>query len=433
MKNIYLKVEGISCKYCESEIEKHLETIKIIKKIKFDGNIVIIKYDKSIDNNKVEKILTDLGYSVKLISDKPISERIPIIEFLIIMLCLLILNILIKNIFGYDLFAIIPVINESVSLGMLFIIGTFTSIHCVSMCGGINLVASTCDEKKFKKPLFYNLGRLASYTFLGGVVGLIGSVFELNKYIQGSIILIASVFMLLFALSMLRIFKFNVSFFNVRNIKTKNSFVIGLFNGLMPCGSLQAMQLYALSTGSFWLGSLSMFLFCLGTIPSMLFMGVFVNFLNSKVKSIITKVTSVLILLLALIMINRAFLTLGFDLTSVFSNDQRALKGVLVEGYQVIEFDLGYGSYEDIIVEKDIPVKIIINAQKRYLIGCNNEIYINEFNIKKKLEEGENVIEFTPNKKGVFYYTCWMNMIKNTIKVVDDANLTGCEENACIE
>lgn len=428
MNKLYLRVEGISCDHCESEIEDNLKKINSIKEVTFDGSIVILKYNKSINKTKVKKKLTDLGYAVKEISDKAIKEDIPVFNLIIIALIILILNLLIKKLFGYDFFAVIPVINESISLGMLFIIGLLTSIHCISMCGSINLVASTGATEKIKKPLSYNLGRLISYTLLGGLVGLIGSIFEINKYIQGSIILFASIFMFLYALSMLRILRFNISIFNVRKVKTKNSFVIGLLNGLMPCGPLQAMQLYALSTGSFWLGALSMFLFCLGTIPLMLSMGVFINYLSSKIKSVVVKVTSVLILLLSIIMLNRALLTLGVDVTSIFSDSDNRLKGTLIDGYQVVEFDLDYGHYEDIIVQKDIPVKIIINAEKRYLAGCNNEIIINEYNIRYKLTEGENIIEFTPTKEGIYYYTCWMNMIKNTIKVVDKLNLTECVE-----
>ena len=63
---------------------------------------------------------------------------------------------------------------------------------------------------------------------------------------------------------------------------------------------------------------------------------------------------------------------------------------------------------------------MIINVSEKYLTWCNNEIIINEYGIKQELEVGENIIEFTPTKKGNITYTCWMNMIKNTIKVVDN-------------
>lgn len=45
---------------------------------------------------------------------------------------------------------------------------------------------------------------------------------------------------------------------------------------------------------------------------------------------------------------------------------------------------------------------------------------IGEFNIKKELTVGENIIEFVPENTGTYSMNCWMNMIKNTIKVIDD-------------
>ncbi len=43
-----------------------------------------------------------------------------------------------------------------------------------------------------------------------------------------------------------------------------------------------------------------------------------------------------------------------------------------------------------------------------------------DFNIEKELKVGENSIEFIPKKLGMFSYTCWMNMIKNNIQVVEN-------------
>lgn len=188
----------------------------------------------------------------------------------------------------------------------------------------------------------------------------------------------------------------------------------------MPCGPLQAMQVYALSTGSFIKGTLSMFLFELGTIPLMLFTGIFINLVEAKKKIIINKVASILILILSLMMLNRGLLSLNIDVLKIFNNYDNFIVAIIKNGYQVIEIDLSYDNYENIIVKKDIPVKMIINVSEKYLTRCNNEIIINEYGIKQELEVGENIIEFTPTKKGNITYTCWMNMIKNTIKVVDN-------------
>ena len=66
------------------------------------------------------------------------------------------------------------------------------------------------------------------------------------------------------------------------------------------------------------------------------------------------------------------------------------------------------------------PVKLIIHVDEEKLTGCNNEIYLAKYKIKKKLKIGDNIIEFTPTKEEILTYTCYMNMIKNNIKVINN-------------
>lgn len=151
----------------------------------------------------------------------------------------------------------------------------------------------------------------------------------------------------------------------------------------------------------------------------MLVTGIVFSSMKGKTKILINKIASVLILVLSLIMLNRGLLSLNIDL---FKNNNYGdyVKTTIKDGYQVIEFDLDYDKYKDILVQKGIPVKIIINASKDKLTGCNNEISIDKYKVKKKLEVGVNIIEFIPDKEETISYTCWMDMIKNNIKVIDD-------------
>ena len=45
---------------------------------------------------------------------------------------------------------------------------------------------------------------------------------------------------------------------------------------------------------------------------------------------------------------------------------------------------------------------------------------IPKYNIQKKLEPGDNIIEFTPDEDGNISYTCWMGMIRSNIKDVSE-------------
>ena len=53
------------------------------------------------------------------------------------------------------------------------------------------------------------------------------------------------------------------------------------------------------------------------------------------------------------------------------------------------------------------------------LNGCTRSLKIPEFNIQMNLDYGNNEVTFTPTKTGTFTYSCWMGMIRNTIKVIE--------------
>ncbi|MGN1371681.1 MAG: sulfite exporter TauE/SafE family protein [Candidatus Coprovivens sp.] len=276
------------------------------------------------------------------------------------------------------------------------------------------------NEKSLKRPILYNLGRLISYSFIGGIVGLIGNVISINKYVTGIITILAAFIMLLMSLKMLNIINIKLP----RIIKISNTstspFITGLVNGLMPCGPLQAMQIYALSTGSFFKGAISMFLFCAGTIPLMLSFGIILKLVKGKKRIIFNNIACILIFIFSLSMLNRGLLTLDIDLFKNIKTNQNYLESTIIDDHQIIEFDLTYDNYQDILLKEDIPTRIIINVDKKYLTGCNNSIIIPEYNIKQELKEGKNIIEFTPINTGVYTYSCWMNMINNNIKVIEN-------------
>lgn len=424
MKRIYIKIDGIHCVNCENTIKYALLSDKKIKRVSFDGFIAIVTCENNTKENDLIKVINDLGYYTDKdnISDdiNDLKNNIKLKEFVIILVGIIFICFLLYKVFGYNIFNMIPTIDISVTYGMLFTTGLLTSIHCISMCGSINLVATVNNDNKrsIKRPLLYNIGRIISYTIIGGLVGLVGKIISFNNIVNGIIIILASMVMLLMSLTMLNVIKVKFKFIKYK-VSNRNPFIIGLLNGLMPCGPLQAMQIYALSTGSVLKGALSMLLFGLGTVTLMLVTGVIFSSMKGKTKTLINKIASVLILILSIVMFNRGLLSLDIDILKN-NNYGNYVKTTIKGDYQEIEFDLEYDNYKDIIVQKDIPVKIIINASKDKLTGCNNEIIINEYGIKKKLEVGENIIEFIPKDTKTISYTCWMNMIKNNIRVIDD-------------
>jgi hypothetical protein len=239
---------------------------------------------------------------------------------------------------------------------------------------------------------------------------------------QGILVGLASIFMLIMGLSMLglvskKLISLLPKSSKLSKIKTSSPFVVGLLNGLMPCGPLQAMQVYAISTASFFLGAFSMLLFALGTVPLMLLVGLLFNFVKGKKVYTMQRISAVLVVLLAFVMFNRAAGYLGFN---IFSEKTDIEIAEIKEGYQYVEIDVQKGSYEKIVVQKDIPVEFNLKAKEGMLNGCNNPVMIPSLDIKKKMTVGDNIITFTPTEVGTINYSCWMSMIRNQIVVVDD-------------
>ena len=310
------------------------------------------------------------------------------------------------------------------SFTALFILGLTTSLHCVGMCGGINLAQSAGAAQSGQKPgranILYNLGRVCSYTVTGGIVGALGSVIRISIAVQAGIQIFAAALMMLMAFNLLDaggISRAMSGKLRARLIRSgKNSSLwIGLVNGLMPCGPLQAMQLYALSTGSWWMGALSMLMFSLGTIPLMLGVGLISGKLNLRFAKPMRTVSGALVLIMSVAMLTNGLALAGVQLRTGGTVSTETAEPAA--GIQNVYSELEWHSYPDIIVRAGIPVRWTIHADAGRITGCNNEMVIPALNLRIPLEEGDNVVEFTVDTPGVIDYTCWMGMLHGSITV----------------
>lgn len=447
MINTSILIKDMTCSSCELKVESTLKKLEGVHDAKVSlgkGNADIC-YDAAIINmDSIIKAIEDLGYPAEEAARVPeeissVKKNVPqksdafkIDQLIGIGIILFALYMIIKHTVGFNF---VPEIDSTMGYGVLFIVGALTSLHCIAMCGGINL--SQCvaysnveDSKlgKLKPSLLYNAGRVVSYTIIGGIVGAIGSVVSFSGMAKGIVAVLAGLFMIIMGLNMLNIFPW-LKRFNIRMPKfigqkiysgktNKGPFIVGLLNGFMPCGPLQSMQLYALGTGSMAAGAASMFFFSLGTVPLMFGLGAISTILSKKFTSNLLKFSAILVIILGVGMISRGMSLSGFN--TVAASTQNANIASINGNVQTVAIELGSNSYEPIIVQKGIPVKFIINAEQEDLNGCNNPVVIPQFNIQKKLVAGENVIEFLPEQTGTIPYSCWMGMIRSSIKVVDD-------------
>ena len=429
IKREIIKVYGMTCTSCEGRVEKELKKVQGVLNVmaSYSNQQVTVEYDdKDCTKEKLKEVIQKAGYSTKN------SKNIKFAGFLIVIAAILLLG---SSTSGFDMSAKL----NGASYMVLFIVGILTSVHCVGMCGGIMITQSLSIEKKNKfqtimPAILYNAGRVTSYTIIGGIVGAMGSVLSLSLNVKSGIQIFAGLFMIIMGINMagFSIFrKLNIklpwSSCSIKN-KPKTPFLVGMLNGLMPCGPLQTIQLYALGTGSALTGALSMFIFSLGTVPLMLVFGAISGFLSKGYTKQLLKFSGFLVIILGIIMGERGLALAGIAVPSIStlaqSTEAQAAQGSIAKptienGVQIIRMTADDNGYTPNVfyVQKNMPVKWIITGSK--LNSCNNAVVVPSLNIQQTLKAGENIIEFTSGDKDI-NFSCWMGMIKGVIKVTDN-------------
>ena len=488
-ETVRLHVSGMTCTGCQARIEKKLRSIPGVESadVRLRERTAVISYDPGRTGPEEFKAAVEaLGYSVREQTPgkttwRTIGLSVFIPALFALLECTGVLNLLVPA----------RLTDSGMGFGMLFLVGLITSVHCIAMCGGINL--SQCLPRTSSGPdrsspsgvllpaLMYNLGRVISYTAAGFILGLAGMCVSgagvaVSTPLQGLLKIAAGVFMVVSGLGMLDLFpclrglsacgQRLIGKLGVGKRKGRGPLVVGLLNGLMPCGPLQSMQIVALASASPLTGAASMLVFSLGTVPLMLGFGSLVSVIGKRAAKAVSSAGSVLVVVLGLSMISQggslsglisfpalfaaaaALFVIGTAASLPYRKEKTkkvctALSACLCtvtlallclyapagiggtgadtpvteNGVQIVRSTLQPGSYPDITVRVGEPVKWMIDAARENINGCNNRIIIHEYGIEYTFREGENIIEFTPEETGSFSYSCWMGMICGNITV----------------
>lgn len=314
MSRRVLEIEGMTCESCVMKVTKAIFSVSGVSGVNVDLQSEKASFELSGQNATLEDIIRAIESAGYGASPAKKFDWFYVWGFLI----LVILMMASSRLQRYE-----PSLTHA-SYGLLFVIGLFTSVHCVGMCGGITLSQVTVGQS-FRVRSFslaqYHLGRILSYTLVGVVLGGIGAFATPSDRLRGILTAVAGIGMALFALAgilprwfgRIRMPDFTVVRERTQGFLGHSSLGIGFINGFVPCGPLQGMQLFALASGNAWQGGLSMLLFSLGTIPLLLGFGTFVTLLNVKVRTRLVKLGLLFVLLLGFMMVTRglSFLVKG--------------------------------------------------------------------------------------------------------------------------
>ena len=202
--------------------------------------------------------------------------------------------------------------------------------HCIGMCGGIVVAYSSTkiDPKASNllqtvSHLAYNFGRVTTYTMLGAMFGLMGQVIAFTPTTKGVLFLLTGILMILAGASLIGKLKFlnsaefsiskkgwyQQSFRKLISNKSLSSFyLLGMLNGIIPCGLVYSFAIFAASTASPLWGAIVMATFGLATIPALFFLGSITKFLQKgSLRGTMMKLAAMLVILYGLFTVYKAY------------------------------------------------------------------------------------------------------------------------------
>lgn len=467
-KHVYY-VEGMHCASCELTTEKSLIKRKEIKKVEASvskGQVEIEYEGKYPQVEELNKLFKDDGYIFydrKVLNEDnasmlSASEGQVVLNKQKINDLLVIAGVSLLLMFGFiylhktGLSSLVNV-NASSSLPLFLMFGVMAGLSsCAALVGGIILSMSKqwnalyakgdSNTKKLQPHIMFNSGRLASYAIFGGLLGALGSVFQLSLTVNAVLIILVSVLMFFLAMQMLGVkgfqnFQIRAPKFITRYaVNEKNfsgrymPFSMGVATFFLPCGFTITAQTLALASGSAIQGALIMLFFAIGTLPVLLFIGLSSVKFQKKphLANRFLKVAGVLVLFFSIYNLNSQFNVIGWksldDIsirsTSAIVAEDKDLPPI-VNGKQILKMDALAYAYQPNKLKVRAGIPVVWEITDKGTSGCTNAI------ISRNLFAGEipltpgkvSIKEFTPEKPGLYKFSCWMGMVSGVIEVVD--------------
>lgn len=218
-----------------------------------------------------------------------------------------------------------------------FGLGLVNSLHCLGMCSPIVITYSSrfsvseqavSPRRGIAVHLLYNFGRITTYSFLGGVAGLLGKSLDLSLLTLGlgkshsAILLVTGFIVMLFGLMQFGALRrwtfltenlfFKSSLFQnaVTQLMTNDALVakwlMGVALGFLPCILTYSMLVTAVSSDGFFEGFMMLLAFGVGTIPMLLLTGILSSAVARNLKNYGNQISGTAMLILSAFLLFRA-------------------------------------------------------------------------------------------------------------------------------
>ena len=463
-KKVKLKIHGMHCANCEVLIERKFKKVVGVENVdvNYANGKAEIFCSREPQIRELQSAIQQDGYTVSAWNERNTipdllhkNTKNDYFQIGAIFLIIVAGYLMLKQ------FNLVPTlgISDNMSYGFVFLIGLIAAVStCLAVTGGLLFaVAAKYNERfpylarvqKLKPYLYFNIGRIVSYTVMGGAVGALGSVLTFSPRATGFMTIALSFVMIILGFQLLHLFSWMRRFqpkmpkalsHKIHDLSGKDNksaaFLLGASTFFLPCGFTQALQLYVLAKGDVTTGALTMLAFSLGTLPALMSLSAILSFAKGAFQKYFLKFAGVAVIMLGFFNINNGIALTGsnFSLASVLQasgkSQQEEISAIIVDGKQIVDMrvvGLNYYPHQFTVVE-GIPVEWRIDGSQAE--GCAQVISMPKLGIVKYLSSNSpTTIIFTPQEVGSIRFSCAMGMttrgssfkvIPNTTGIVAD-------------
>lgn len=443
-----LPVMGMTCRSCEVRIAKFVGRLPNVEKVTASAvhGRVIVETSARVSPTAIERAINKAGYEIGhtpwLVSDPKIWMTAGAGVLLVAAIAV------IARVTGLaDLASGAGDLSQG-GLVVALLLGLAAGVStCMALVGGLVLGLSSAFQSgrndvtrgaaaQMRPALVFIGGRIAGYAIFGAALGAVGASVTMPPQLTAVLMITVAVVMLLLGTRLTGLSpriagwsptlpmglggRLGLGGGSVSAYSDRRAGMLGAASFFLPCGFTQAIQIYALSTGSPLFAAALLGTFAIGTAPGLLALAGLPVVVPSRARPTLLRLVGVIVLGFALLNGSAGIRLSGVTLPSFVGTANAApLPGTLgADGVQSIT------TYQDANGYRPSNVTIYAGYPTRWTIQssststCAASLFAPAVDVRVRLEKGPNLINLPALPAGILNYTCAMGMYGGRITVV---------------
>ncbi len=442
-----IPVAGMTCRTCEVRIQRYVGRLPGVERVSASAvhGRVEVQSAAPIPAAAIAGAIRAAGYEL---GATPWLERNPDVWltalFGVVLLAAFVLG---AKLTGLDSLATGSASLGTGGLAVALLLGLAAGVStCMALVGGLVLALSASFESaqngsrsvltRMRPSLVFMSGRISGYALLGALLGALGAGITLPPVVLGGLMIAVAVLMTLVGARLTGLSPRVAAWSPTLPLGLARTLgmtdgttgaysdgraaILGAATFFMPCGFTQAVQVYALSTGSPLIAGATMAVFAIGTAPGLLSLAGLPAIVPASVRPTLLRVVGVVVIGFALVNGTAGIRLAGLGLPSIGAPAAAGpVSTTITGGVQELTTFQGADGYSpgNVTIYAGLPTRWTI--QSSTIATCAGSLVVPRLGIQALLHVGANTFEIPAQTAGTIDYSCSMGMYGGRITVVD--------------